>query len=385
MILVRSAALLLSTMVGFAAAAAQNVERIEISDPEALFPEPFSSVNGLRELSDGRLIVSDRTERVVRVVDMTTGDSRVVGRSGDGPGEYRMPGTLLPMPGDSTMLSDIRNMRMSVIDPDGSITRSIPLLRSDGAFKHPTAADAEGGLYFTSSVVISREAGRAAPPDSVAVVRWDPLSDVLDTICFVRRENIASAGTIRLGGGGVASVSGVQHRPFAPRDAWAVAPDGRVSVAYASDYHIEWVGRDGNRVVGPPTDYRPVRITRAEKEDWAERQAGSSAVRITTSSSGGGRSTMTVPRPDIDEIEWPDEKPPFASDGLRMSPEGELWVGLHMRAGEAQAFDVFDSSGHRVRTVVLPEGRRFVGFGDGVLYTIYADADDLKWLERYAR
>ena len=90
---------------------------------------------------------------------------------------------------------------------------------------------------------------------------------------------------------------------------------------------------------------------------------------------------MTMPRPDTEGLEWPEVKPPFPSDGLRMTPDGELWIGRYMRAGEAQSFDVFDESGRRVREVILPEGRRLVGFGNGTL-TVYADEDDLQWLER---
>jgi hypothetical protein len=56
-----------------------------------------------------------------------------------------------------------------------------------------------------------------------------------------------------------------------------------------------------------------------------------------------------------------------------------------VQAGEAQVFDVFHASGRRAREVALPEGRRFVGFGDGVLYTVCSDEDDLQWLERDAR
>ena len=56
-----------------------------------------------------------------------------------------------------------------------------------------------------------------------------------------------------------------------------------------------------------------------------------------------------------------------------------------MRVGEPQAFDVFDARGNRVRTVVLPEGRRLVGFGKRTLYAVYSDDNDLQWLERYSR
>jgi len=369
---------------------AQNVERVVFSTPEASFPEPFSSVNGLRELSDGRLIISDRIEQTVRFVDLETGNLQDIGRAGEGPGEYRMPGDLLPLPGDSTLLSDLGNMRMSVIGPNGRMIRSFPLMRSDGLFVRPTAVDASGRLYFLNSVVIARgsDSGPLEMPDSMPISRWDLESDVIDTICYLSQSsaNSRTASRVRLGGGGGASFSGLRQTPFAARDAWAVTPNGRVGLAYASDYHVEWADADGSRVKGPPTEYRPVRIFEADKEEWANRQQGGVAMMFTSSGSGGGGSrTMSMPRPDTEGLDWPEVKPPFPSDGLRITPEGELWIGRYTRAGEAQSFDVFDESGRREREVVLPEGRRLVGFGNGTLYAVYTDEDDLQWLERYAR
>ena len=100
---------------------------------------------------------------------------------------------------------------------------------------------------------------------------------------------------------------------------------------------------------------------------------------------GGGNRTMNIPRPDIDDVDWPEYKAAFPRNALNVTPEGELWVQRYTRAGDPQTFDVFDGEGNRARQVVLPEGRRLVGFGQGTLYAINVDEDDLQWLERYAR
>jgi len=46
-------------------------------------------------------------------------------------------------------------------------------------------------------------------------------------------------------------------------------------------------------------------------------------------------------------------------------------------------FDVFDRGGTRIEQVRLPADRQLVGFGPGVVYAVWTDADDLQWLERY--
>jgi hypothetical protein len=100
---------------------------------------------------------------------------------------------------------------------------------------------------------------------------------------------------------------------------------------------------------------------------------------------GGGRQSRRLPRPDAGDFEWPEVKPPFRPDDVHLTPEGELWVGRHVRAGEAFVYDVFDESGSRVKEIRLPAGRRLVGIGTCALYTVYPDEYDLLWLERYAR
>src|SRR5688572_15351064 len=112
-----------STLVGavFVATFAlrQNVPVTTLSTPLAEFPEGYTSLDGLRELPDGRVLTVERCERLVKLLDLDTGVERQVGRTGAGPGEYRIPGRLLALPGDSTAVYDAGNRRFLVIHPDG--------------------------------------------------------------------------------------------------------------------------------------------------------------------------------------------------------------------------------------------------------------------------
>ena len=71
--------------------AAQRVALVELAEPDARFPEPFSSVIGFVELSDGQVLITDRLEQTVARLDFVTGAVEPIGRSGGGPGEYQMP------------------------------------------------------------------------------------------------------------------------------------------------------------------------------------------------------------------------------------------------------------------------------------------------------
>ena len=106
---------------------------------------------------------------------------------------------------------------------------------------------------------------------------------------------------------------------------------------------------------------------------------------IASGSEGSGSRTMRLPSPDADELDWPEVKPAFQRGGVRATADGELWVRRYVAHGEPELHDVFDSSGNRVRQVELPAGRRLLGFGNGVVYLVRTDEDDLQWIERYRR
>ncbi len=355
-----------------------QVPRVELSEPEASFPEPFSSIAGLRELTDGRVVVSDRLEIALRIVDLTKGSLEEIGHEGSGPGEYRMPGDLFPLPGDSTLLVDFGNMRLTVIAPDGTLGGSQGMMHPNGFLLFPRGADGEGRLYFDLSNVMSMQPGESLP-DSFAVVAFERGTGAIDTIALLPRPEIAQ---VRSSGGGV-SFSGSGVRPFEVTDEWDVAPDGRVALAWGQAYHIEWRSRGGPPVPGATVAYEPVKITRADKEAWADRMSSASMMAISTD--GGRGRTVNMPRPNVDEMDWPEVKPPFGRNAVSVTPEGEAWVRRYVKSGDPETYDVFDAAARRVRQVVLREGRTLVGFGRGVLYAAYVDENDLQWLERYRR
>jgi hypothetical protein len=358
--------------------AQERVPTVVLSEPEAALGEPFSDVRGVRELSDGTVMVSDMLERALRRVDFANGSFEEIGRTGQGPGEYQMPGELLPLPGDSSLLVDFGNMRVTVVGPDGKLGDSDPLMRPDGLFVMPRGIDVSGRIYIEMS---NFQLGQGREiPDSFAIARIDRATGAVDTVGYLPRPE---AGRVQSMGGGGASFTGAGLSPFQAMDAWATAPNGSIAVARHADYHLEWVFADGEPVVGPTVDYRPVNITREDKEAWASRMSGGTVTAISTS--GGGGRSMSMPRPDIDEIDFPEYKPAFPRGAVSVTPEGEAWVQRHAAHGEPETYDVFDASGRRIEQVVLAAGRELVGFGHGTLYAVYVDDDDLQWLERYRR
>jgi len=366
--------------------ATAQVREQRLTRPDATFPQEFGLIRGVRELPDGRVIVADGAGQVVVLVDLASGTADTVGREGQGPREYRQPDGVFAMPGDSTLLVDLGNGRLTMLGPTLAFGRTEPISLGEprpGALsiRLPQGTDARGRLYYQA-------AGRTGPDgsvlDSAGVLRWDPVASKEDTVAKVKLEETSVS---RSGGPTNQSVT-MRPRPLTGRDGWAVDPDGRIGVVRLIDYHVEWIEPDGRVVRGPAVPYQPVRVGSAEKEAYLE-QLGRSGLMVgvtnengqirTQMRRGGGRPSGL----NANDLEWPEVMPPFQPSGVFAAPWGELWVERAMPAGAPVTYDVFDRNARLVKQVTLPEGRRLLGFGNGVVYAVRVDDLDLNYLERY--
>lgn len=367
-----------------APAFAQNVPTVRLTRPDATFAEPFSQIIGLREITRGRVIISDGLEENVALLDFAGGDMQSIGRQGGGPGEYGSPGPLLPLSGDTTLMNDFGNRRALVIGPNGQVVTTLPLREVGSMALNPRWADARGRLYGQPPIMLTGSAGGGAPeiPDSAPLIRWDRATDRIDTVAMTANP-LASGGAVMMMRGGdrrrvgpPTSLTGRQ-KAFYPTDAYVVAPDGRVAVVRGGPYRVEWLGGSGRPIIGPEVMFERIPVTRADQDEWIRSRTAGTRMVV------NGR-RMTPPPIDPKDVDWAEFKPPFLN--VTVSPEGELWVLRSQPAGARGAlYDVFDGRGEHIRQVRLPEGRRLVGFGKRALYAVYKDADDLEWLERYTR
>jgi hypothetical protein len=332
-------------------------------------------------------MVADPLGQVLVVLDLETGSADTLGGVGQGPGEYRQPDAVFALPGDSTLLVDLGNARMIIVAPDGSFAETMPMTGGEpgpGAglmIIRPAGVDASGRIYFEP---FGGGIGGAIP-DSSPIVRWDRRTGVMDTVARVKRPEMKRSES---GGAGDRSVS-IMPVPLSPEDAWAVAPDGRVAVARAPDYRVDWIAPDGRVVRGEPVAYDPVRIRSADREEWLEGLGG--GLRVSLSVENGqrrvslGRGSGGHGGPDPERLEWPEFKPPFMANRVWVTPTGEVWVRRHVPAGRPGEIDIFAAGGVRRGNLTLPPHRRIVGFGRGVVFLVHTDEMGLQWLEGYRR
>ncbi len=386
-----------------AALTAQAAQPRALPAPNATFEEPFSQVAGLRELSNGKVIVADGRDKIIAFVDFAAGSSTKIGREGSGPGEYGMPARVFLAPNDETFVFDPLNTRYLVIGADGKpkttfmVETAAPASGPGGGpgfrmggMSMGTVSDARGRIYAEGAPITMGPNGPVTA-DSAAITRYDRGTKKMDTVAFVRlpKNNSQVSGSqgnmsIRIGG----------SNPLAVRDIWTAFPDGRVAIVRGSDYHVDWVLPNGQKQSSPAIRYTPIRMTEADKrEEEALRnrnRANQMSMTVSNGPNGVQRSAQMGPGPNAPPLEpltdWPDVKPAFRPNNTSVwaRPNGDLWVRRTEAAGaKGTLYDVIGANGQVSYQVRLPEKVTLVGFGNGTIYTTKADEDDLLYLQRH--
>ena len=361
------------TFLLVAPAWAQTVPVSRLGDAESSFRHAFTKVDGVRELSDGRLLIVDGQDRRVLLASPDWSDAVVVGREGLGPGEYVLPTSIFPLVGDSSAIVDGGTRRLVLIDPEGG-TRAMeqpagaPCPRSLPT--HTVALDSWARVYVRVPAV---------HPDSDAIVRVIPGGCEPDTVAII---------PARVTGGRLLQrrvrVGGTVPPPYSASVQWAAASDGRVAIAYPEPYHVVSVDpRDGPHK-GSAVPYEPIRLTEAYKQSWRDEQRRPrlvNAMRLDGSAEPGARYMRVPPLPE--PAQWPAFLPPFLEGALVFAPDGTLWIRRVTAPDAEPRFDLFDESGQIMRSVQLPAGRHLVGLGVHWIYAVRRDELDLEYLERY--
>ncbi|MDQ8164728.1 MAG: hypothetical protein P3A28_03090 [Gemmatimonadota bacterium] len=362
-------------LVGLLQAAAPQVQRIEFSRPAVAVDVEFSQIRGVRELADGRILVSDRIEQKVMAINPRTGVSTVLGRVGGGPGEYRYPTSLFATPGDSTILIDEGNSRVAVIGPDARITRVWPMMLPGVGFPMGSRGrDNRGRFYVQIPAWIHN---RGPGKDSVVIVRFDEKANRVDTLTVIK---------------GSTPPPHPEYSPepripmviFAPQDGWAVAPDGAFAVVRSGDYHVEWTTADGVVTRGPRVPYTPIVVSEPEKTAYTKRFLERTGVGGRTGNiealTEAEKSPQAVARM-VKANTFAERKGAFTDAAPIAGADGSLWVERSGPVGSPAEYDVFNRRAERVRTVRLAPASRLAAVGRTMAYVIREDDDGVEHLE----
>jgi hypothetical protein len=360
--------------------AAQAPREIPIGRPNATHPGEFSLLRPVREMTDGSVLVADPIEATFQRLDRTLARATALGRSGAGPGEHKQPDSVWPLPADSSLLVDLGNNRLTVVHPDGRLgaTRILAEPAPGGrglTLTLPSGVDQRGRVYYR---------GGRPGDDSLPIMRLDRGTGASTQVAMLKGPSVNQNSS-----GGENERREVNAPvPLAPADGFAVAPSGRVFLVRVADYHVDVINPDGSRVSGPRIPFTPVRITAADRAEFAAsmRSGGALAVNMEIRNGEPSLSLNRGRLPDDAPIgtNFPATKPAFDPADLWVDGRGRLWVRRYQAAGQAALYDVFSERGTLMGSVRLPTKSRVTGMGTASVYVARLDDDDLQHLERYA-
>jgi len=372
----------------FAAPAFAQVQVRDLPKPSVEIDDPFSLVSGAIEFKPGQVLAIDGTEGSLLLVDFAKGTRTAVGRQGSGPGEYRAPAALFRVRGDTIWVLDAMLQRITAFNPDLTPGTTFPMLMLDQStmtvLTAPFFSDRAGKLYSSAMKIQAGVGGggndmQMTIPDSVGVVKFDPRQAVRTEVAKVR---FPVSGKPEISRSGNAMKYTMAFPGLIASDPWAVFPDGRIAIIRGAPYQVEFITPDGKKTTGARIPYEPIKVTAADQKaemDEAKRMMAEQAKVAQKMMPAGFSMDFELLPP----ANWPSNYPALGAMSALAAPDGRLWVkrGIPFRIGREQ-WDVIDGTGKLVASWRLPPKTTIVAVGTGVVYSVRADEDDLRYLQR---
>ena len=375
-----------------------EVFRIGVLDGEPW--EMFGAVRQVAFDAEGRLYILDGVggrggpgARIL-VFDAAGSFIREFGRSGNGPGEFRMVADMAVMRDGTTVVGDMGHRALQLFDDSGVFVRMVRMVDSGTAMAGPSPIQADprgGGVYTAPAAVSLGPAGGFARPETRPVIRlalggeevepdtvveaWQPPGPEVDEPDLPDIQ--VGDRTVNMGALAAQSAGPPQ---FEPALLVGILPDGGTVHSDSSGYALKLTPPDGGeavRIITRPLHPEPVtpeieEIVKERLDELLEELGVGQQRFIEVRGPGGTRQTMSYERP---EIQFYPEIPIVAD--LAATWEGRIWV---QREGEELAgrgpIDVVTADGVYVGT--FPAGGTAVpdAFGpDGL--AAFIELDDL--------
>jgi hypothetical protein len=336
---------------------------------EKKLPATFAQLSNVVELRDGRVAFADTRGKYFIAADLQTGKVDTLGTRVDSlakgaPAEqYRFPGWVAHLGGDTVALVDFSALRTTLWNEAGKSLGVLPIVEVAGTAP-VLVYDTTGHGYKIDyqAVIGGAEPGHPVRPDSVPVLRIALKTGKVDTVA-----NLASPD---YGDAMFGEQMQQAAKVFAPNDFFGVLPDGTAWLARGHENRVDWRALDGKWTRGTPHDYTRIPVTQADRD------------RVLAQVREHGKQ-FGMPQDLAITYPFADTKPPF--DFALGRPNGEVWL-QRPRAQEDAAliYDVFDRQGRWHRAVEFPKGTSLAGFGPkGAVYGSIKEADGQRAVGRF--
>jgi hypothetical protein len=358
----------LCTLVLLALAACSKAESQNGLLLEAKLPGRFGQLSNVVELDSGRVAFVDTRDKLFLTAAFASGDLDTLGtrveaiKPDAAPGEYKFPGWVARLAGDTIGLVDFAAIRTTLWDMKGKPIRTLAIPPVGG--QTPVLVyDAVGNGYkIDYKSILDPPPGQTSRPDSVSVLRIALAGTKVDTVAQLASPEFGEAKF----GEQKQQVAMV----FAPNDFFGVLANGTAWVARGRHNRVDWRAPDGTWRVGKERKFSGLAVTQADKD------------RVLTQVREQGKQ-YGMPQELSIEYPFAATKPPF--DFALGRPNGEVWLQRPRTAEDTPlVYDVHNKDGAWQREVAFPAGASLAGFGEsGAIYASMKNEDGSRTVGRY--
>lgn len=316
--------------------------------------------------SDGRVVIANGGTNELRFYDHAGTHLYSVGRTGEGPGEFRDLQRVWLFGGDSLLAYDFAPARLSVFSPSGDYVRSVHIASPEGRQVIVRGSLNDGSLIAVGAPIWDAPGATSGiVRDSVPYYRYDSDGAFLGTL-----GRFPSVEVFRIITGDSWRLTGL---PFPRAPVAAVARD-RFYFGPADDYEFQTYTPTGQleRVVRLPHERRPV--TSADRERFREE-------RLERADREGTRPAMERM---LAATPYPDVMPPY--DRALVDEEGNLWLADYRPPGsdEDSSWKVFTPAGQFLGAVTVPGQFDVLQVGADFVLGYWLDELDVEHIRMYA-
>lgn len=373
---------LLATLYLSDPAEAQVVATSVLKPADANLSFGFMYLWAVRELRDGRVLISSGTpESRLVVADFRSDGVLALGREGSGPGEYRAARDIWPLPGDSSLV-DAWGQRRWLILSGARIANTVSSWGAGLGGARIAGIDSAGHLLEIRPIRFGKSGNELVlqlpqNAESLLVLRHDRSARNPDTRSEARVDTLAS---LRGPWSGIRwlkraselnrAVEYELHGPLDSEDQAVLFPDGWLAIARVSPYRVEWRQPDGIWIRGRPLPFAPARVDDAEKR----RALLATYERFT-------RGNLFTAE---DYPPWPATTPPFLREAVFPGPNGQIAIRRYSPSGSTRPiYDLVDRTGALSSRVEISLNQRIVAFGSASVYLVERGSDEVERLRRH--
>ncbi|MBN1224456.1 MAG: 6-bladed beta-propeller [Candidatus Aminicenantes bacterium] len=275
----------------------------EGDDPE----KSFSQVAFFVVTDEGHVVATDIKDRKVKVFDAEGNFLRNIGKSGQGPGEFQIPGGLVLTPNNDLLIEDSMGRRLVFFTLEGEFIKNVSVADKMGLLN--LVLDADGNY-------LGRQLGLEGQKMYFEMKKYDKDLNPVFTMDKVEFD-IPVPG------------SGVKIDMMDMVTVYLFDSAGNVFYGRNRDYEIKVFKPDGTHIRSIRKDFKPVKVTHEDIDMLSER--------VPTG-------IMRGIDPN-DFFEFPKEFPPFQA--FILDEQDRLFVRTWIKGKEKGAYivDVFDAEG----------------------------------------